>query len=160
MGWENALNLTKITFVTHKCSSMPLQSIWFSSFVELWFLLTLPFCRFLITVCSKNLMGGGGALVRFSNNLRKDILYFISGNWPEFGPREGELSVPLPSRPTKPTGRCLRVKNYKVHKYLSGARTFKCLWGLGIDSKEWIPPAYVAWRDGTKTIFLLGALPP
>ncbi len=26
------------------------------------------------------------------------------------------------------------------------ARTFKCLWGPGIDSKEWIPPAYVAWR--------------
>jgi hypothetical protein len=24
------------------------------------------------------------------------------------------------------------------------ARTFKCLWGPGIDSKEWIPPAYVA----------------
>ncbi len=37
------------------------------------------------------------------------------------------------------------------------ARTFKCLWGPGIDSKEWIPPAYVAWRDGTKTLFLLGA---
>ncbi len=28
------------------------------------------------------------------------------------------------------------------------ARTFKCLWGLGIDSKEWIPPAYVACRAG------------
>ncbi len=37
------------------------------------------------------------------------------------------------------------------------ARTFKCLWGPGIDSKEWIPPAYVAWRDGTKTLFFLGA---
>jgi hypothetical protein len=37
------------------------------------------------------------------------------------------------------------------------ARTFKCLWGPGIDFKEWIPPAYVAWRDGTKTLFLLGA---
>ncbi len=36
-------------------------------------------------------------------------------------------------------------------------RTFKCLWGPGIDSKEWIPPAYVAWRAGTKTLFLLGA---
>ncbi len=62
------------------------------------------------------------------------------------------------------------------------ARNFKCLWGSGIDSKEWIPPAYVArarifkrlWipgidskelipsayvarRAGTITLFLLGA---
>ncbi len=37
------------------------------------------------------------------------------------------------------------------------ARTFKCLWGPGIDSKEWIPPAYGAWRAGTKSLFLLGA---
>jgi hypothetical protein len=37
------------------------------------------------------------------------------------------------------------------------ARTFKCLWGPGIDAKEWIPPAYVVWRAGTKTLFLLGA---
>ncbi len=37
------------------------------------------------------------------------------------------------------------------------ARTFKGLWGPGIDSKEWIPPAYVAWREGTKTLF---AIPP
>ncbi len=25
---------------------------------------------------------------------------------------------------------------------------FKRVWGPGIDSKEWIPPAYVAWRAG------------
>ncbi len=37
------------------------------------------------------------------------------------------------------------------------ARTFKCLWGPGIDAKEWIPPAYVVRRAGTKTLFLLGA---
>ncbi len=37
------------------------------------------------------------------------------------------------------------------------ARTFKCLWGPGIDYKELIPPAYVAWRAGTKALFLLGA---
>jgi hypothetical protein len=37
------------------------------------------------------------------------------------------------------------------------ARIFKCLWGPGIDSKEWIPPAYVAWRAGTLTLFLLGS---
>jgi hypothetical protein len=27
----------------------------------------------------------------------------------------------------------------------------------GIDSKEWIPPAYVAWRVGPITLFLLGS---
>ncbi len=37
------------------------------------------------------------------------------------------------------------------------ARTFKCLCGTGIDSKEWIPPTYVAWRAGTITLFLLGS---
>jgi hypothetical protein len=39
----------------------------------------------------------------------------------------------------------------------SRARIFKCLWGPGIDSKEGIPPAYVAWRAGTITLFLLGS---
>ncbi len=37
------------------------------------------------------------------------------------------------------------------------ARIFKRVWGPGIDSKEWIPPAYVAWRAGTITLFLLGS---
>jgi hypothetical protein len=40
-----------------------------------------------------------------------------------------------------------------------GARggIFKHLWCLGIDSKESIPPAYVAWRAGTTNLFLLGS---
>jgi hypothetical protein len=37
------------------------------------------------------------------------------------------------------------------------ARIFKRLWSPGIDSKTSIPPAYVAWRAGTITLFLLGA---
>ncbi len=37
------------------------------------------------------------------------------------------------------------------------ARIFKRLWSPGIDSKEWIPPAYVAWRAGMITLFLLGS---
>jgi hypothetical protein len=37
------------------------------------------------------------------------------------------------------------------------ARIFKRLWSPGIDSKASIPPAYVAWRAGTITLFLLGA---
>ncbi len=36
-------------------------------------------------------------------------------------------------------------------------RIFNRLWSPGIDSKEWIPPAYVAWRAGAKTLFILGA---
>jgi hypothetical protein len=43
------------------------------------------------------------------------------------------------------------------NNYRTRARTFKCLLGPGIDPKELIPPAYVAWRSGTKTLFLLGA---
>jgi hypothetical protein len=31
------------------------------------------------------------------------------------------------------------------------------LGSLGIDSKDSIPPAYVAWRAGTTTLFLLGS---
>ena len=36
------------------------------------------------------------------------------------------------------------------------ARIFKHLRSPEIDSKELIPPAYVAWRAGTTTLFLLG----
>ncbi len=39
----------------------------------------------------------------------------------------------------------------------SRARIFKRLCIPGIDSKEWNPPAYVAWRAGTITLFLLGS---
>ncbi len=37
------------------------------------------------------------------------------------------------------------------------ARIFKRLWSPEIDSKEWIPQAYVAWPAGTITLFLLGS---
>ncbi len=37
------------------------------------------------------------------------------------------------------------------------AGIFKRVWGPGIDSKEWILPAYVAWRAGTITLFLPGS---
>jgi hypothetical protein len=35
------------------------------------------------------------------------------------------------------------------------ARIFEHLWSPGIDSKESIPPAYVAWRAGTINLFYL-----
>ncbi len=37
------------------------------------------------------------------------------------------------------------------------AGIFKPLWSPGIDAKASIPPAYVAWRAGMITLFLLGA---
>ncbi len=37
------------------------------------------------------------------------------------------------------------------------ARIFKRLWSPEIDSKERIPPAYVAWWAGTIALFLLGS---
>jgi hypothetical protein len=37
------------------------------------------------------------------------------------------------------------------------ARTFKLLRSPGIDIKGSIPPAYVAWRAGTITLFLLSS---
>jgi hypothetical protein len=43
---------------------------------------------------------------------------------------------------------------------LTGARIFKLLRSPRMDSKELIPPAYVAWRAGTKALFLLGSYPP
>jgi hypothetical protein len=35
-------------------------------------------------------------------------------------------------------------------------RIFKLLSSPGIDSKESVPPAYLAWRAGTITLILLG----
>jgi hypothetical protein len=37
------------------------------------------------------------------------------------------------------------------------AGIFKPLWRPGIDAKASIQPAYVSWRAGTITLFLLGA---
>jgi hypothetical protein len=41
--------------------------------------------------------------------------------------------------------------------FYSRAGIFKPLWSPGIDTKASNPPAYVAWRAGTITLFLLGA---
>ncbi len=38
--------------------------------------------------------------------------------------------------------------------YVAWVRIIKRFWSSGIDSKEWIPPAYVARRAGTITLFL------
>jgi hypothetical protein len=48
-------------------------------------------------------------------------------------------------------------KQAQLIVFLIGARIFERLWSPGIDTKELIPPAYVAWRAGTITLFLLGS---
>ncbi len=47
------------------------------------------------------------------------------------------------------------VPPLESHASLAWARIFKRLWSPGIDFKEWIPPAFVVWQSGTKTLFLL-----
>jgi hypothetical protein len=47
------------------------------------------------------------------------------------------------------------IPNYLLCE--SRARIFKLLRNPRIDSKESIPPAYVAWRVGSTNIFLLGS---
>jgi hypothetical protein len=51
------------------------------------------------------------------------------------------------------------MESGEIPRGISGiwARIFKRVWGPGIDSKEWIPPAYVAWRAGMIALFLLGS---
>jgi hypothetical protein len=44
-------------------------------------------------------------------------------------------------------------------RMVTRARIFKLLRSPGIDYKESIPPAYVAWRACTKTLFLFGPSP-
>jgi hypothetical protein len=51
------------------------------------------------------------------------------------------------------TVRLSLVRLSPAHK----ARIFKLLRSPGIDFKEFIPPAYVAWRVDTITLFLLGS---
>jgi hypothetical protein len=51
----------------------------------------------------------------------------------------------------------LNEESIPLNESESGAGIFIRLWSPGIDSKALIPPAYVAWRAGTITLFLLGA---
>ncbi len=63
----------------------------------------------------------------------------------------------------------LNVIGFKYLKSLTHLRTFlyltkasragiiSLLWSPGIDSRESIPPAYVAWRAGTTTLFQPGS---
>ncbi len=54
----------------------------------------------------------------------------------------------------------ITYRQYSTSTYVLNvirAGIFERVWGPGIDSKEWIPPAYAAWRAGTITLFLLGA---
>ncbi len=46
---------------------------------------------------------------------------------------------------------------YERYTCVEQSPYFKRLWSTGNDSKELIPPAYVAWQAGTLTLFLLGS---
>jgi hypothetical protein len=52
--------------------------------------------------------------------------------------------------------RIVKIYDFLLSSY-ARAGIFKPLWSPGIDAKASIPPAYVAWRAGTITLFLLGA---
>ncbi len=54
----------------------------------------------------------------------------------------------------------MRAPKESAYENSSREGIFKLLWSPGIDSKEWIPSAYVAWRACTTTLFLLGFCSP
>jgi hypothetical protein len=66
--------------------------------------------------------------------------------------RKGEPGPPGPPGNSQEALRAIQVRGSKM--------IFKRLWSPRIDSKASFPPAYVAWRAGTITLFLLGASPP
>ncbi len=61
-------------------------------------------------------------------------------------------------RPTTPA--VISIVAAVAGLWCSWDRIFKRLWSPGVDSREWIPPAYVAWRPGTITLFLLSSYSP
>jgi hypothetical protein len=67
----------------------------------------------------------------------------------------GRLDSILGSYQTHPPGHIGWRNRYHGTDFRAGI--FKPLWRPGIDAKASIPPAYVAWRAGTITLFLLGA---
>jgi hypothetical protein len=82
--------------------------------------------------------------------------------WEGVGWGGGGGFVCLPSSPWLPAPGC--VSGFLKHSFgfprcTHWARIFKRSWSPGINFKEWIPPAYVAWRAGTITLFLLGPSP-
>jgi hypothetical protein len=92
----------------------------------------------------------------------KDDVAGTLGEWQDFaaflsfcaGPARPPTVFPLHSEILHTVNNCekstIADKEYR-------ARIFKRLWGPGIDSKELIPPVYVARRAGTITLFLLGS---
>jgi hypothetical protein len=66
------------------------------------------------------------------------------------------MTESIPPEESMPRNRLPVAINFLKY-HLQGAGIFKPLWSPGIDAKASIPPAYVAWRAGTITLFLLGA---
>ncbi len=53
-----------------------------------------------------------------------------------------------------------KTLNFKKPLLKARAQIFKLLRSPKIESKEQIPPGFVAWRAGTTTLFPLGSLAP
>ncbi len=67
------------------------------------------------------------------------------------------IQPPLQKRRTNTTYPLPHSVSLFSHRIKTRARIFKLLRRPRIDSKEPIPPAYIAWRAGTTTLFLLGS---
>jgi hypothetical protein len=83
-------------------------------------------------------MGGNPSVKEKSKRSSREVffVYFQFKGWLEYSDRRG-----------------MKLLEAGVYR----ARIFKHLCSPGIDAKASIPPAYVAWRAGTITLFLLGA---
>jgi hypothetical protein len=67
--------------------------------------------------------------------------------------------VPIPANPFTPPPPPHHLQN----TFLLSAGILEQYMGLGTEKEpscRTSPPAYVAWRAGTTTLFLLGSLPP
>ncbi len=65
------------------------------------------------------------------------------------------VKIKLGHHPKDEHEQCSGQKEMFIEHFLLPRAIFKCWWGPGIDSKEWITPAYVVWRAGTIILFLL-----
>jgi hypothetical protein len=68
----------------------------------------------------------------------------------------GDQEVRVENQPGCHTGSIVPAE-YIILYTVYRAGIFKPLWSPGIDAKASTPPAYVAWRAGAITLFLVGA---
>jgi hypothetical protein len=113
----------------------------------------LKFCRTLFYASSGD-----------SQNISDFLAWERGYHRPEFWPHQQPLPLPgwqaslLACNKIQTCRLCVTEKtNQFIYQLEDRAPILKRLWSPGIDSKELIPPANVAWRAGTITLFLLGS---